>query len=126
LPLVDRSGLVYVLDGVNDGDSRWSPGILRPALIPSAGFNQCRNCIVESEMKSSEMKLDRGEYPEARPLGGESGRGSPHHMAASDRFTLGVLSFLSLGTFAAIFGATQERKVERYRRQGRKLPPGFD
>ena len=30
LPLVvDRSGLVYVLDGVNDGDSRWSPGILR-------------------------------------------------------------------------------------------------
>ena len=34
-------------------------------------------------------------------------------MAASDRFTLGVLSFLSLGTFAAIFAATQERKVER-------------
>jgi hypothetical protein len=27
--VVDRSGLVYVLDGVNDGDSRWSPGILR-------------------------------------------------------------------------------------------------
>lgn len=94
--------------------------------MPSAGFNQCRNCIVESEMKSSQMKLDRGEYPEARPLGGESGDVSPHHMAASDRFTLGVLSFLSLGTFAAIFGATQERKVERYRRQGRKLPPGFD
>ena len=114
------------MDGVNDGDSRWSPGILRPALIPSAGFNQCRNCIVESEMKSSQVKLDRGEYPEARPLGGESGDVSPHHMAASDRFTLGVLSFLSLGTFAAIFGATQERKVERYRRQGRKLPPGFD
>ena len=78
LPLVvDRSGLVYVLDGVNDGDSRWSPGILRPALIPSAGFNQCRNCIVESEMKSSQVKLDRGEYPEARPPGGESGRVSP-------------------------------------------------
>ena len=76
-------------------------------------------------MKSSQMKLDRGEDPEDR-LGGESGRVSPHHMAASDRFTLGVLSFLSLGTFAAIFGATQERKVERYRRQGRKLPPGFD
>ena len=30
LPLVvDRSGFAYVLDGVNDGDSRWSPGILR-------------------------------------------------------------------------------------------------
>jgi hypothetical protein len=45
-------------------------------------------------------------------------------MAASDRFTLGVLSFLSLGTFAAIFGATQERKVERYRRQGAETTAG--
>jgi len=54
------------------------------------------------------------------------GKRAAQHMAASDRFTLGVLSFLSLGTFAAIFAATQERKVERYRRQGRPLPPGFE
>ena len=55
---------------------------------------------------------------------GPDGKRAAQHMAASDRFTLGVLSFLSLGTFAAIFAATQERKVERYRRQGRPLPPG--
>lgn len=57
---------------------------------------------------------------------GPDGKRAAQHMAASDRFTLGVLSFLSLGTFAAIFAATQERKVERYRRQGRPLPPGFE
>ena len=67
--LVDRSGLVYVLDGVNDGDSRWSPGILRDALIPSAGFNQCRNCIVESEMKSSQMKTRPGRIPRGQTSG---------------------------------------------------------
>ena len=46
-------------------------------------------------------------------------------MAAGDRFTLGVLGFLSLSTFTAIFAATQERKIERYKREGKPLPPGF-
>ena len=86
----------------------------------------CRNCIVESEMKSSQVKLAGANTPRPDLREARAAAVPPHHMAASDRFTLGVLSFLSLGTFAAIFGATQERKVERYRRQGRKLPPGFD
>ena len=46
------------------------------------------------------------------------------HMAVGDRVTLGLLGFLSCGTFAAIFVATQERKIERYKREGKPLPPG--
>jgi hypothetical protein len=46
-------------------------------------------------------------------------------MASGDRLVLATLGFLSFGTFAAIFAATQDRKVERYRREGRALPPGF-
>jgi hypothetical protein len=47
-------------------------------------------------------------------------------MAAGDRLVLGCLGFLSFGTFAAIFAVTQERKIQRYRQQGRPLPPGFE
>jgi hypothetical protein len=46
-------------------------------------------------------------------------------MAVGDRVTLGLLGFLSCGTFAAIFVATQERKIERYKREGKPLPPGY-
>jgi len=49
----------------------------------------------------------------------------PVRMASGDRLVLATLGFLSFGTFAAIFAATQDRKVERYRREGRALPPGF-
>ena len=47
------------------------------------------------------------------------------YMGASDRVTLGILGFLSCATFGAIFAATQEKKLERYRKEGRPLPPGF-
>tara|TARA_B110000977_G_scaffold201798_1_gene298772 strand:+ start:6253 stop:6396 length:144 start_codon:yes stop_codon:yes gene_type:complete len=46
-------------------------------------------------------------------------------MGSGDRLVVATLGFLSFGTFGAIFAATQERKVERYKREGRALPPGF-
>ena len=120
------------MDGVSDGDSRRSPGISPkregrrggpdasvPPSVPDGRI--ITNRPVRRDIAPCSVR-DDGPGRDAGP----DGKRAAQHMAASDRFTLGVLSFLSLGTFAAIFAATQERKVERYRRQGRPLPPGFE
>ena len=119
------------MDGVSDGDSRRSPGISPKREGRRGGPDASVPPSVRDgwwiiHQSTSPTRSQCVDLTWGATLVQPDGKRAAQHMAASDRFTLGVLSFLSLGTFAAIFAATQERKVERYRRQGRPLPPGFE